>query len=84
MGLDVAIALVLPKPRANVYSFPDNVCNLNNLPISDEIAVRWTQLRSPDRGTCGCQAGPVSGQFPFRRHPPPMNLNGLVCRKPKE
>jgi hypothetical protein len=39
MGLDVAIALVLPKPRANVYSFPDNVCNLNNLPISDEIAV---------------------------------------------
>jgi hypothetical protein len=38
--LDVAIALVLPKPRANVYSFPDNVCNLNNLPISDEIAVR--------------------------------------------
>jgi hypothetical protein len=30
----------LPKPRANVYSFPDNVCNLNNLPISDEIAVQ--------------------------------------------
>jgi hypothetical protein len=71
MGLDVAIALVLPKPRANVYSFPDNVCNLNNLPISDEIAVSFrNKMELIVRKTCGRNPSCASlrGEFTCPSH----------------